>query len=418
MSEYQALRDHDGNSRDSGPDDEVHGAAGADWRANVADLGKKLGESMGVVGGKLSEQVGVVGDRMKELFHTPTLGERLVDEATSDVLIGPDWSKNLQICDLVNSGRVPGADVVRGVKKRLGLRNGHVQLLALALLEMALKNCASLFSEVAAEKLLDVMVRMVDDPTSPAALREKCLLLIEAWGEATEELRYLPVFEETYKVSACPGAVHWVTAKLSICRAKQGRSGWMAGLMANGLELDWGGGRENCACPAFPAPTHPLPAEPESTGHRVPSPGCREPGAHLHSATDSASGAWRRGCGRGWRRAAILQPHSAHRPGADRRVCVGGGACSGICAGACRSAGLQGDPERGPQQHRAALHSAHIRTSRRGGQGTAAAPGPCIFNALGAPRPLLSQGRCVPAGLCSGPLNGSSWCCVARTRWH
>lgn len=230
MSEYQALRDHDGNSGAPGPDDDHHGGAATDWRANMADLGKKLGESMNVVGGKLSEQVGVVGDRVKELFHTPTLGERMVDEATSDVLIGPDWSKNLQICDLVNSGRMPGLDVVRGVKKRLLLRNGHVQLLALALLEMMLKNCPSLFAEVAAEKVLDVMVRMVDEPTSPAALREKCLFLIEAWGEATEELRYLPVFEETYKVSATLGSCVQVGPMLLMGRARLGPSDWTARL--------------------------------------------------------------------------------------------------------------------------------------------------------------------------------------------
>jgi hypothetical protein len=42
---------------------------------------------------------------------------------------------------------------------------------------------------------------MVDDRTTSTENREKALKLIEAWGESTEELRYLPIFEETYKVS-------------------------------------------------------------------------------------------------------------------------------------------------------------------------------------------------------------------------
>jgi hypothetical protein len=56
-----------------------------------------------------------------------------------------------------------------------------------------------MFSEVASEKVLDEMVKMVDDRTTSTENREKALKLIEAWGESTEELRYLPIFEETYK---------------------------------------------------------------------------------------------------------------------------------------------------------------------------------------------------------------------------
>ena len=40
----------------------------------------------------------------------------------------------------------------------------------------------------------------MDDRQTPVENREKALKLIEAWGESTEELRYLPIFEETYKV--------------------------------------------------------------------------------------------------------------------------------------------------------------------------------------------------------------------------
>ena len=173
-----------------------------DWRLRLTEIGKKMGESVSAVGGKITEQVAVVGDRMKEMFHNPTLGERLVEEATNDLLIGPDWGKNLQICDLVNAGQVPGAEVARTIKLRVAVHSkDHVQLLALSLLEMAVKNSVQLFADVANEKVLDEMVRVVDDRSSNPQVRAKCLMLIEAWGEATEELRYLPVYEETYKVS-------------------------------------------------------------------------------------------------------------------------------------------------------------------------------------------------------------------------
>jgi hypothetical protein len=72
--------------------------------------------------------------------------------------------------------------------------------LALVLLETIVKNCEKAFSEVAAERVLDEMVRLIDDPQTVVNNRNKALVMIEAWGESTGELRYLPVFEETYKV--------------------------------------------------------------------------------------------------------------------------------------------------------------------------------------------------------------------------
>jgi hypothetical protein len=47
--------------------------------------------------------------------------------------------------------------------------------------------------------LTDEMVKMIDDRQTSIESREKALKLIEAWGESTEELRYLPIYEETYK---------------------------------------------------------------------------------------------------------------------------------------------------------------------------------------------------------------------------
>jgi hypothetical protein len=79
------------------------------------------------------------------------------------------------------------------------LKSIRVQYLALTLLETCVKNCEKMFSEVASEKVLDEMVKMVDDRTTSTENREKALKLIEAWGESTEELRDLPIFEETYK---------------------------------------------------------------------------------------------------------------------------------------------------------------------------------------------------------------------------
>jgi hypothetical protein len=142
-----------------------------------------------------------VSDKMKELFQVATQADKLVEDATGEDMEGVDWEKNLEICDLVNAEKVSGQDAARAIKKRIMLKSIRVQYLALTLLETCVKNCEKMFSEVASEKVLDEMVKMVDDRTTSTENREKALKLIEAWGESTEELRYLPIFEETYKVS-------------------------------------------------------------------------------------------------------------------------------------------------------------------------------------------------------------------------
>lgn len=162
-----------------------------------------LGERIKVGGAglsrKMSAGVSSVSGKMKELFQVPTQADKLVEEATAETLQAPDWMKNMQICDMVNLEQIAGQDIVRALKKRLAMKNSTVQLLTLSLLETCVKNCEKMFSEVASEKLLNEMVRAIDDPQTASAVRDKALKMIESWGESTEELRYLPVYEETYK---------------------------------------------------------------------------------------------------------------------------------------------------------------------------------------------------------------------------
>ncbi|GFS40554.1 ENTH/VHS/GAT family protein [Actinidia rufa] len=54
-----------------------------------------------------------------------------VEKATSDLLIGPDWTMNMDICDSINSNRWDAKDYVKAVKKRLQHKNPRIQLLAL-----------------------------------------------------------------------------------------------------------------------------------------------------------------------------------------------------------------------------------------------------------------------------------------------
>ncbi|KAL0719788.1 hypothetical protein Bca4012_069112 [Brassica carinata] len=108
----------------------------------------------------------------------------LVDRATSDMLIGPDWAMNLEICDMLNHEPGQSREVVSGIKKRLTSKNTKVQLLALTLLETMLNNCGELIHMQVAEKdILHKMVKMVKRKPN-IQVKEKILILIDTWQES------------------------------------------------------------------------------------------------------------------------------------------------------------------------------------------------------------------------------------------
>ena len=169
----------------------------------VTSLGERLRISGSELGKKMSEGVSSMSFKMKEFFQGPNQTDKIVEEATAETLDEPDWATNLEICDMVNHERINSVELIRGIKKRIMLKIPRVQYLALLLLETIVKNCEKAFSDVASERVLDEMVKLIDDPQTVVMNRNKALMLIESWGESSNELRYLPVFEETYKVYQC-----------------------------------------------------------------------------------------------------------------------------------------------------------------------------------------------------------------------
>ncbi|XP_074320446.1 TOM1-like protein 1 [Silene latifolia] len=165
----------------------------------VISLGERLKISGSEYGQKVTAGVSSMSFKMKEFFQGPNQADKIVEEATAETLDEPDWATNLEICDLVNQEKINSIELIRGIKKRIMLKNPRIQYLSLMLLETIVKNCEKAFSEVASERVLDEMVKLVDDPQTVVNNRNKALMLIESWGESSNELRYLPVFEETYK---------------------------------------------------------------------------------------------------------------------------------------------------------------------------------------------------------------------------
>ncbi|KAL4333616.1 hypothetical protein GQ457_07G038420 [Hibiscus cannabinus] len=131
----------------------------------------------------------------------------MVEGATSDLLVGPDWARNIEICDMLTNEPGQAKDVVKGIKKKLGSKNSKVQLLALTLLETIIKNCGDIVHMLVAERgILHEMVKIFKKKPD-FYVKEKILTMIDTWQEAFGGTRarypqYFVAYQELLRAGA------------------------------------------------------------------------------------------------------------------------------------------------------------------------------------------------------------------------
>lgn len=108
------------------------------------------------------------------------MAAELVISATSEKLAEMDWTKNIEICELVARDHRQAKDAIKAIKKRLGSKSPNSQLYAVMLLEMLMNNIGeTVHKQVIDVGLLPILVKIVKKK-SDLPLRERIFLLLDA----------------------------------------------------------------------------------------------------------------------------------------------------------------------------------------------------------------------------------------------
>ncbi|CAJ1974764.1 unnamed protein product [Sphenostylis stenocarpa] len=108
------------------------------------------------------------------------MAAELVNGATSEKLAETDWTKNIEICELVAHDKRQARDVVKAIKKRLGSKQPNAQLYAVMLLEMLMNNIGEhIHEQVIDNGIIPVLVKIVKKK-SDLPVRERIFLLLDA----------------------------------------------------------------------------------------------------------------------------------------------------------------------------------------------------------------------------------------------
>ena len=126
--------------------------------------------------------------------------DRLLEKATSQLLLEPDWTSIMMICDSIRQGDTNPKYAVTAIKKKFYHSNPHVALYALQVntetlhappsvfyiqvMESCVKNCGVLVhDEICTKQFMEELREMVKQNTDEK-IKTKVLELLQTWGMA------------------------------------------------------------------------------------------------------------------------------------------------------------------------------------------------------------------------------------------
>nr|XP_031832900.1 hepatocyte growth factor-regulated tyrosine kinase substrate isoform X2 [Nomia melanderi] len=139
------------------------------------------------------------------MFRSSANFDKLLDKATSQLQLEPDWVPILQICDLIRQGDVQPKVALAAIKKKMTNPNPHVALYALLVLESCVKNCGTLIhDEIGTKQYMEQLKELVRT-TTHENVKLKTLELIQAWAHAfRNRLKYRAV-QDTLNIMKAEG---------------------------------------------------------------------------------------------------------------------------------------------------------------------------------------------------------------------
>ncbi|KIK65962.1 hypothetical protein GYMLUDRAFT_38430 [Collybiopsis luxurians FD-317 M1] len=115
--------------------------------------------------------------------------DEAIDKATSELLPAgsEDIALNLEICDQIRSKSVPAKDAMRALKRRLNHKNPNVQLLALGLTDICVKNGGDHFlAEIGSREFIDNLSSILRMDSLNLEVKNTILRLLQNWSVSFE----------------------------------------------------------------------------------------------------------------------------------------------------------------------------------------------------------------------------------------
>ncbi|KAK7793068.1 hypothetical protein R5R35_013513 [Gryllus longicercus] len=139
------------------------------------------------------------------MFRSTSNFDKLLEKATSNLRLEPDWPTILQICDLIRQGDVQPKYALGAVKKKLYNANPHSAMFGLLVLESCVKNCGHLIHDEVGTKQYMEQLRELVKTTSHDNVKAKVLELIQAWAYAFRNSPKYRAVQDTLNIMKTEG---------------------------------------------------------------------------------------------------------------------------------------------------------------------------------------------------------------------
>lgn len=140
------------------------------------------------------------------MFRSKSQFEKVLEKATSNLLLEPDFDGMLQLCDMIRGGDIKAREAVAFMKARIKEeKNPNVCYFALSTLDTVMKNCGdAVHEEVITQNYLEELKDMAKTTTADR-VKNKILEMVQAWGIAFKDKNEYKIATNLYNVMKAEG---------------------------------------------------------------------------------------------------------------------------------------------------------------------------------------------------------------------